>query len=60
MSSVNRKLIEEYYQQDWAGVISSQGIETLIEATCKAFKLNLGADISAQRGKIQPHNLGQG
>lgn len=58
MSTVNRKNIEDYYQREWSN-LSPKSLEILIELTCKAYKLNLGTDLSSSANKPKPHNLGQ-
>ncbi len=57
--SVNRKSIEEYFNEDWLGVLSPKSLEVLVEQTCKAFKLNIGMDVPTQKEKISPQNLGK-
>lgn len=40
MISVNRKLIEDYFQSEWKESVSDKALEFLIELTCQSYKLN--------------------
>ena len=40
MTLVNRKLIEDYYQNEWREFVSPETIKLLSELTCQAYKLN--------------------
>ena len=40
MSTINRKQIEDYYEKEWDGLVSSKTQTLLIELTCQAYKLN--------------------
>lgn len=40
MISINRKIIEEYYNKEWQELISTESIKLLVELTCKSFNLN--------------------
>lgn len=40
MFTVNRKLIEEYYEKEWSGILSKDTLEQLIELTCHNYHLN--------------------
>lgn len=57
--NINRKNIEDFYQNNWAGILPPKSIEILIELTCKAYKLNQGIDLSSSANKPKPHDLGQ-
>ncbi len=59
MSGINRKNIEDYFNNDWTGVLSSKSLEILTELTCKAYKLNLGTESPFNTEKPKPHDLGK-
>jgi len=40
MRVVDRKTIENYFEKEWASLVSPDTTNTLIEITCKAYKLN--------------------
>lgn len=40
MISVNRKLIEDYFQSEWKESVSDKTLDFLIELTCQSYKLN--------------------
>lgn len=40
MISVNRKLIEDYYESEWRESAPDKVLNLLIELTCQSYKLN--------------------
>ena len=40
MITVNRKLIEEYYKQEWEELVSPKTLNFLVELTCQAYQFN--------------------
>jgi hypothetical protein len=41
MVYINRKQIDNYYEKEWADVVSKKTLDLLVELTCKAYHLNL-------------------
>ena len=40
MITINRKVVEEYYENEWGSAVSAKTLNVLIELTCKAYHLN--------------------
>lgn len=40
MLTINRKVVEEYYEDEWASLVNAKTLSALIELTCKAYHLN--------------------
>ena len=40
MLTLNRKSIEDYYEKEWADVVSTNTLNILIEITCREYHLN--------------------
>ena len=40
MITINRKVVEEYYENEWGSIVSAKTLNFLIELTCKAYHLN--------------------
>lgn len=60
MTLINRKLIEDYYENEWKEFVSPQVIKILSELTCQAYKLNqphIPSFIKEQEPP-KPQNLG--
>ena len=61
MLTVNRKLIEDYYEKEWSGILSKDTIEQLIEFTCQNYHLNLQIvpDFVRANEPKKPKKIGQ-
>ena len=61
MSTINRKVVEDYYESEWANLITSKTLDLLVELTCKAYHLNQPQSINYMREKEIPrlNRLGQ-
>ncbi len=61
MISINRKVIEEYYEDEWASLVNAKTLNALIELTCKAFHLNQSQTFNYLKEKqlTKLQNLGQ-
>ena len=61
MITINRKIVEEYYGNEWGSVVSAKTLNLIIELTCKAYHLNQSQALEytkeKQLSKLQ--NLGQ-
>ena len=61
MITINRKVVEEYYEGEWASLVNAKTLSVLIELTCKAYHLNQpqthGFIKERQQERLQ--NLGQ-
>ena len=60
-SIVNRKEIENYYDQEWSDLVSNKTVSLLVELTCQAYKLNQTQALGFIKEKEapKPQNLGQ-
>ena len=61
MITINRKVVEEYYENEWGSVVSAKTLNLLIELTCKAYHLNQTQSLSYLKEKqaASLQNLGQ-
>ena len=61
MFTINRKAIEEYYENEWASLVNAKTLNALIELTCKAYHLNQTQSLSYLKEKqaASLQNLGQ-
>lgn len=40
MPTINRKDIEDYYEQEWSKIVLPKTLELLIELTCRSYQLH--------------------
>ncbi len=61
MITVNRKTVEEYYENEWGSAVSAKTLNLLIELTCKAYHLNQSQALEYVKEKhfSKLQNLGQ-
>ena len=61
MPTINRKTIEQYYEDEWSSLISSKTLNLLVELTCKAYHLNQPQPVTYMKQRpLEPlQNLGQ-
>jgi hypothetical protein len=61
MITINRKVVEEYYESEWDSAVSAKTLNVLIELTCKAYHLNQSQShgFMKERQQEQFQNLGQ-
>lgn len=61
MITINRKVVEEYYENEWGSVVSAKTLNLLIELTCRAYHLNQSQALDYVKGKhfSRLQNLGQ-
>ena len=61
MITVNRKVVEEYYEDEWASFVNAKTLNLLIELTCKAYHLNQSQSLDYVKEKhfSRLQNLGQ-
>ena len=61
MLSLNRKLIEDYFNDQWKEMFSQDAFNILIDLTCQAFSLNNPKvpDFIRINEPLRPHKLGQ-
>ncbi|OGI08614.1 MAG: hypothetical protein A3I68_01140 [Candidatus Melainabacteria bacterium RIFCSPLOWO2_02_FULL_35_15] len=61
MITINRKTVEEYYEDEWASFVNAKTLNLLIELTCKAYHLNQSPSLEYVKGKhfSRLQNLGQ-
>ena len=61
MITINRKVVEEYYENEWGSVVSAKTLNLLIELTCKAYHLNQpqGLEYMKEKHFSRLQNLGQ-
>ena len=60
MTTITRKVVEDYYREDWNEVFSRDTLDLLVELTCRSLKLNQPHTPGFINEKqIRPNNLGQ-
>ena len=61
MITISRKVVEEYYEDEWAFFVNAKTLNLLIELTCKAYHLNQPQSLSYLKEKqlTKLQNLGQ-
>ena len=61
MVGINKKLVEEYYKNEWNSVVDKKTIGLLIELTCKAYHLDQPQNFAYIKEKeiSRGQNLGQ-
>lgn len=60
MVTISRKEIENFYEQEWAKVISLKAINVLVEVTCQSYHLNQPEVFGYIKEEIpKPQDLGQ-
>ncbi len=59
---INRKTVEDYYEDQWGSLINVKTLNLLVELTCKAYHLNQSQAMShniKQKPVLDLQNLGQ-
>ena len=61
MLTVNRKLIEDYYEQEWSGILLKNTLELLIELTCHSYHLSQPTvpDFAGSKEPQKPKRIGE-
>ena len=59
MITINRKVVEEYYENEWGSMVSAKTLNLLIELTCRAYHLNQTQSLNYLKEKQSVQNLGQ-
>ena len=61
MITINRKVVEEYYEDEWASLVNAKTLNLFIDLSCKAYHLNQPQVPSRIKEKQLPElqNLGQ-
>ena len=59
MITINRKVVEEYYEDEWASLVNAKTLNLLIELTCRAFHLNQPLGYLKEKQLTELQNLGQ-
>lgn len=61
MATINRKLIEDYYESEWKELVLGSTRNLLIELTCQAYKLNRPEipEFAKEKELPKPQDLGQ-